>query len=108
MPVSLYRCFKCNKELNSSEVRYIGTSEKTNMVCSSCLEKLKLTKKGVTPEHEDFMQDRVSIKQEKTVPKTQYMCQNCNYIFYIRKDSNQQLLCPYCGKDRLVIKQHTV
>ena len=107
MPAMMYKCFKCNKDVATSDIRYIGSADKTNIICISCLERYKMMKKGVKPDTDEFAEKSV-IKQEKSIPKIQYMCQNCNYIFYIRKDSAQKHICPYCSKDKLVIKQQTM
>ncbi|MBS3138047.1 hypothetical protein J4232_06455 [Candidatus Woesearchaeota archaeon] len=105
MPSMLYKCFKCNKDISSNDVRYIGSAERTNIICSTCLEKYKMNKKGVVPEQDDYVQKHV-IRQEQQVQKIQYQCQGCNYIFYVKKDSPQKHMCPYCGKDKLFVKQH--
>jgi DNA-directed RNA polymerase subunit RPC12/RpoP len=104
MPSMLYKCFKCNKDINSSDVRYIGSSEKTNIICSSCLERYKMSKKGITPQADDYSEKPI-IRHERIVEKIQYQCQGCSYIFYVKKDSPQKHICPYCGKDKLFIKQ---
>lgn len=82
-----YKCAKCNKEYDTSEIRFSGSNTYTCVYC------LGLKKKEI-----------ISEPVKKEAPKeemVEYICSGCNYSFK-RKKSFKFNSCPYCNKQGTV------
>ena len=89
MPTTpLYPCSKCKKEFNFDNVKY--DSEK-KLVCKQCFEKIESIKKKELPKEMPDANEPIH-----------FLCLECKYKFSIKKGSQQNLKCPYCGRTRLM------
>ena len=90
MPLtSLYTCSRCKREFNFDNIRY-DTGQ--NLICVECFGKnQKLQKKQFLAEKPE---------EQKTID---FICYPCRFKFSIRKDSQKEIKCPYCGKTKLML-----
>jgi len=84
----LYTCSVCREDFQFKNIRYSPDGKK--IVCTEC-----------------YNRGLRSAKSQKTaanpLPETiKLMCVDCRYKFIWRPASPIKLMCPYCGKNRLI------
>jgi DNA-directed RNA polymerase subunit RPC12/RpoP len=88
-----YKCFKCGKEYETSDVRFTAADKLTCVYC------LGVKKREILPVHEKKTEDK---PKEEMI---EYQCGACNYSFK-RKKGFLVSTCPYCNKEgHLVVKK---
>ena len=90
MPISpLYTCSRCKREFNFNSIKYDANK---SLICSECHEKKQIREKK-------------ELKKEKPEDNEpiNFICLSCKFKFKVKKGSQQNLKCPYCGKTKLMV-----
>ena len=88
-----FKCYKCNKEFETDEIRYSASDK---LICVYCLG----TKK---PEIISIDREIKKGSGEKE-QFTEYQCGKCSYTFKRNKSFIVES-CPYCGKPGTLTKK---
>ncbi len=87
---SLYKCTRCKKEFNFSNIKY---DENHKLICVGCLDKItKLERK-----------EKLQFEKAEDNEPVRFICAHCRYKFSIKKGSQQAIKCPYCARTKLMI-----
>lgn len=83
-----YRCELCKEEFPFENIKYASDGKK--IVCVGCYNKKSQKKK----------EEKQQI--ENAPELIRLICVDCRYKFSFKKGSKLKLMCPYCGKNRLM------
>ncbi len=84
---TLYTCSVCKEDFQFKNIRYTPDKRIICTECHSRVSKTEKAKKTVAP----------------SMPETvKLMCVDCRYKFIWRPASSIKLMCPNCGKNRLI------
>ncbi len=91
MPLSaLYTCTRCKREFNFDNIKY---DHNNKIICIECLGKQqKLEKK-----------EKLSLEKAGEGQAVNFICVSCRFKFSVKKGSQKELKCPYCGKTKLML-----
>ena len=87
---SLYTCSRCKKEFNFDTIKY---DENNRLICVGCLDKQKKIVK----------KEKLNIEKAEEGKVINFICVSCRFKFSVKKGSQQNIKCPYCGKTRLML-----
>ena len=90
MPLStLYTCTRCKREFNFDNIKY---DENKKLICVECMEK-----------NQKILNKKLAREKPEDSKPIDFICVSCRFKFSIRKDSQQNFKCPYCGKTKLMV-----
>jgi len=91
MPISsLYTCSRCRGEFDFDNIKYDNDNR---LICIECLGKQqKLEKK-----------EKLVLEKADEGEEIKFICVSCRFKFSVKKGTQKDLKCPYCGKTRLML-----
>lgn len=91
MPLtSLYTCARCKREFNFENIKYDSNNK---LICLECLDKQqKIDKK-----------EKSALEKAGEGESINFICVDCRFKFSVRKGSQKDIKCPYCGKTKLML-----
>ena len=91
MPVStLYTCTRCKSEVDFNSIKY---DENNKLICVECLGKQQKIER----------KEKLSLEKAEEGETVNFICVSCRFKFSVRKGSQKDAKCPYCGKTRLML-----
>lgn len=94
-----YTCAICKLEFQFEGLKYSKNGKR--IICLNCYDRItKADNLAVKTESEKKKKDK--IQQPAASESIGVICMDCNYKFSLKKPSKIKLMCPYCGKNRLV------
>lgn len=91
MPLStLYTCTRCKRDFDFDNIKY---DHNNKLICVECLGKQqKLEKK-----------EKLSVEKADEGQPIKFICVNCRFKFNVKKGSQKEIKCPFCGKTKLML-----
>ena len=91
MPLSkLYTCTRCKREFDFGNIKYDSNGK---LICLECLGKQQKIEKN----------ERQSVENAGEGQPVGFICVSCRFKFNVKKGSQKELKCPYCGKTKIML-----
>ena len=91
MPITaLYTCSRCRREVDFDNIKYDSNNK---LICIECLEKQRKIEK----------KEKLSVEKAEEGEALDFICVGCRFKFSVRKGSQKEAKCPYCGKTKLML-----
>ena len=91
MPVTtMYTCSRCRKDFDFDHIKY---DSENRLICVECLEKQEKIEK----------KEKVAVEHAGHGEIINFICVECRFKFPVKKGSQKEIKCPYCGKRKLMI-----
>ena len=91
----LYHCTECKGSFPFENIKY---GFENNLVCVDCFSKSNKRSGNLGSGFGAYKNDSNIIK---------FICIDCRYHFSLKKDSKISRICPYCGKNKLMVDEAT-
>ncbi len=88
--ISTYTCSRCKKEFDFDHIKYDADNR---LLCVDCLAKQEKIEK----------KEKLSVEKAGEGETVNFICVECRFKFPVKKGSQKEIKCPYCGKRRLMI-----
>lgn len=96
---SKFKCQSCKSEFEFKDIRY-GIDGKT-LYCTKCFNDV------MNKEKQKNVKTTIYLGSNNESDLIKLICVDCRYKFSYRKGSRIKLMCPYCGKNRLMRDEAT-
>ena len=91
MPITtLYTCSRCRREVDFDSIKY---DQNNKLICVECLGKQQKIEK----------KEKLSLEKAGEGEAVNFICVSCRFKFSIKKETQKEAKCPYCGKTRLML-----
>jgi DNA-directed RNA polymerase subunit RPC12/RpoP len=93
---NLYLCTLCRGKFPFEKITYSHNGKR--IVCKGCYEKIDIPKD---------VEHRVEVYEPKKTDKIKVICLKCRYKFTVQLNQRSNIMCPYCGGNRLMRDEAT-
>ncbi len=91
MPISsLYTCSRCKGEFDFDHIKYDNDNR---LICVECLGKQQILEK----------KEKLAVEKAEEGGEIKFICVNCRFKFSVKKGTQKEIKCPFCGKTRLML-----